>query len=59
MSLSLFLTAPIQKALTELFDVTFDKIEFDKMETITRLVFYTAWELANREERIKLKEQKP
>lgn len=28
MSLSLFLTAPIQKALTELFDVTFDKIEF-------------------------------
>jgi hypothetical protein len=38
---------------------TFDKIEFDKMETITRLVFYTAWELANREERIKLKEQKP
>lgn len=28
MSLSLFLTAPIQKALTELFDVTFDKVEF-------------------------------
>jgi arginyl-tRNA synthetase len=28
MSLSLFLTAPIQKALIELFDVTFDKIEF-------------------------------
>ena len=28
MSLSLFLTAPIQKALNELFDVTFDKIEF-------------------------------
>jgi hypothetical protein len=38
---------------------TFDKIEFDKMEKITRLVFYTAWELANREERIKLKVQKP
>lgn len=38
---------------------TFDKIEFDKMEKITRLVFFTAWELANREERIKLKEQKP
>jgi ABC-type multidrug transport system ATPase subunit len=38
---------------------TIDKIEFDKMEKITRLVFYTAWELANREERIKLKEQKP
>ena len=28
MSLSLFLTAPIHKALTELFDVTFDRIEF-------------------------------
>lgn len=35
---------------------TYDKIEFPKMEKITRLVFYTAWELANREERIKLKE---
>lgn len=35
---------------------TFDKIEFGKMETITRLVFYTAWELANREERLQLKE---
>jgi hypothetical protein len=31
---------------------TVDKILFDKMETITRLVFHTAWELANREERI-------
>jgi Zn-dependent M28 family amino/carboxypeptidase len=30
------------------------KIDFNKMEKITRLVFYTAWELANREERIKL-----
>lgn len=35
---------------------TYDKIEFGKMEKITRLVFYTAWDLANREERIKLKE---
>lgn len=33
---------------------TYDKIEFDKMEKITRLVFHTAWELANREDRIKL-----
>lgn len=31
---------------------TVDKILFEKMETITRLVFYTAWELANREERV-------
>lgn len=30
------------------------KIDFAKMEKITRLVFYTAWELANRTERIKL-----
>lgn len=28
------------------------KIDFDKMEKITRLVFFTAWELANRDERI-------
>ena len=32
-----------------------EKIDFNKMEKITRLVFHTAWELANREERIKLK----
>jgi hypothetical protein len=31
---------------------TVDKILFDKVEAITRLVFHTAWELANREERI-------
>ncbi|MBI2968673.1 MAG: M28 family peptidase [Bacteroidetes bacterium] len=31
-----------------------DKIHFEKMEKITRLIFYTAWELANREERIKV-----
>lgn len=35
-----------------------DKILFDKMETITRLVFHTAWELANREERIKVDSNK-
>ncbi len=29
-----------------------EKIQFDQTEKITRLVFYTAWELANREERI-------
>jgi len=29
-----------------------DKIEYDLLENRTRLVFYTAWELANREKRI-------
>ena len=29
-----------------------EKINFEKMEKITRLVFFTAWELANRTERI-------
>lgn len=29
-----------------------EKINFDKMEKITRLVFFTAWEIANRNERI-------
>lgn len=33
---------------------TVDKIIFSKMEKITRLVFHTAWELANRNERIQL-----
>ncbi len=33
---------------------TVEKIDFKKTETITRLVFLTAWELANREERIVL-----
>ncbi|HSZ24187.1 MAG TPA: M28 family peptidase, partial [Cytophagaceae bacterium] len=33
---------------------TVDKINFEKLAKITRLVFYTAWELANREERIKV-----
>ncbi|MGB0165322.1 MAG: M28 family peptidase [Luteibaculum sp.] len=33
---------------------TVEKIEFDKMEKITRLVFHTAWEIANRDERLKV-----
>jgi hypothetical protein len=33
---------------------TVDKINFGKIEKITRLVFHTAWELANRNERIKV-----
>ena len=33
---------------------TVDKILFDKMEQISKLVFYTTWELANREERIRV-----
>lgn len=31
-----------------------DKINYDFYETRTRLIFYTAWELANREDRVKL-----
>jgi len=31
---------------------TVDKIMFDKVEKIGRLIFHTAWELANREDRI-------
>ena len=31
---------------------TVEKIDFEKIQTITRLVFLTAWELANRDERI-------
>ena len=30
------------------------KINFQKMENITRLIFYTSWDVANRTERIKL-----
>ena len=33
---------------------TIDKIDFDKMEKITRLVYFTAWELANMENRIEV-----
>ncbi len=36
-----------------------DKILFPKMERITRLVFHTAWEVANREERLKVDSNKP
>ncbi len=31
-----------------------EKINFQKLEKISRLVFHTAWELANREQRIKV-----
>jgi hypothetical protein len=34
------------------------KIDFNKMEKITRLVFFTAWELANRTARIKVDSNK-
>lgn len=33
---------------------TVDKIHFPKLEKISRLVFYTAWEIANRDERLKV-----
>lgn len=33
---------------------TVDKIEFEKMTTILQLIYYTAWELVNREDRIKV-----
>ncbi|MFN6945846.1 MAG: M28 family peptidase [Cytophagaceae bacterium] len=33
---------------------TVDKILFDKIEKITKLIFYTAWHLANREDRIEV-----
>ncbi len=33
---------------------TVEKINFSKMEKIARLVFYTAWELANRDKRIEV-----
>jgi Zn-dependent M28 family amino/carboxypeptidase len=31
---------------------TVDKINFEKMESVARLIFHTTWELANRLERI-------
>ncbi len=34
---------------------TIEKIEFELLEKRTKLVYYTAWKLANRESRIKLK----
>ena len=33
---------------------TVDKINFEKMAIIGKLVYHTAWELANRDERIKV-----
>ncbi|MFT4033407.1 MAG: M28 family peptidase [Siphonobacter sp.] len=36
-----------------------EKIQFDKAEKTDRLVFYTAWELANREKRIVVDSNKP
>ena len=36
-----------------------DKIMFEKQSKIVQLVFYTAWELANREQRIKVDSNKP
>jgi hypothetical protein len=36
-----------------------EKIEFDKLTERAQLVFYTAWELANREERIVVDSNKP
>ncbi len=36
---------------------TVEKINFEKMETIGRLVFYTSWELANRDKRIVVDKQ--
>lgn len=36
---------------------TVDKIQFEKMEVIAKLVFYTSWELANRDKRIVVDKQ--
>lgn len=33
---------------------TADKIDFEKVAHITQLIFFTAWELANREDRVKV-----
>ena len=33
---------------------TVEKIDFEKLQRISRLIFLTAWEIANREERIVL-----
>ena len=33
---------------------TVEKINFEKMEKVGRLVFATAWELANRDKRIEV-----
>jgi Zn-dependent M28 family amino/carboxypeptidase len=33
---------------------TIEKIEFEKMQKVTQLVFYTVWELSNRKKRIEV-----
>ena len=38
---------------------TADKIQFDKMEAVARMIFHTSWELANREQRIKVRLNQP
>jgi len=38
---------------------TADKIQFDKMEAVARMIFHTSWELANREKRIKVRLNQP
>ena len=35
---------------------TIEKLDFNKIKKISKLIFLTAWELANREERIKLRD---
>jgi Zn-dependent M28 family amino/carboxypeptidase len=36
-----------------------EKIEFDQVQKVGRFVFYMAWEIANREERLKVDSNKP
>jgi hypothetical protein len=36
-----------------------DKIEFDQIQKVGRLVFYMAWEIANREQRLVVDSNKP
>ncbi len=36
---------------------TVDKINFDKIKKITQLIFYTTWDLANRDQRVKVDKQ--
>ena len=35
---------------------TIEKLDFDKINTITKLIFLTAWEIANRDDTIKLRD---
>ena len=36
-----------------------DKIEYDLLATRTRLIFHTAWEIANRKERLVVDQLEP